>query len=154
MTRIGNARCLCGLNRVPFHFIRDRNGPRTPFHWPTQATTRRWPHLRQAYPILAIYSPKVPDCGTRLTENGPTTRRQRLTTTSGLMPLVPTKTAKNHLRDVHGISLSLPVVPTKHDPPHPLPLLARSETKVSTAFSATSSRTKKQLQDSTSSDGQ
>ena len=44
---------------------------------------------------------KVPYYCTHLPENDQTIRPQRPNTTLGLMPLVPTKTGKNHLRDVH-----------------------------------------------------
>ena len=68
VAKIGCTRCLCGQNRVPFYFS-VRHAPRTPFDWPTPASTRRWPHCRRVDPILATQLPK----GTRYLY--PTTRK-------------------------------------------------------------------------------
>ena len=51
--------------------------------------------------FLLLTPQEVPDCCTHLPKHYKTIRPQRPTTTSGLMPLIPPKTGKNHLRDAH-----------------------------------------------------
>lgn len=52
MAKIGYIRFLSGQNWAPLCFS-DRNDPRMPCHWPTQAATRRWPRFRGVHPIVA-----------------------------------------------------------------------------------------------------
>ena len=75
MAKIGFTRFLCSQDRVTFYFS-VRHTPRTQSDWPTPATTRRWPHFRRLYPVLATQLPKGTQY-TPLPENGRAVRPHR-----------------------------------------------------------------------------